>query len=63
MHDKLVDVPALRDRLGRLREENLRHRQFAAAKENLKHLFNVPETIEKTHHLIQDGKLLLAHQK
>ena len=45
-----------------VREENLRHSQLATAKENLKHIFTVPETVSRTQAWIEDGKLLQAHQ-
>ena len=61
--DKLSSIEPLRLRLGRLREENVKHRQYAAAMDNLKHLFNVPVTIQRTFELISEGKLLMAHMK
>jgi len=36
--------------------------QLGAAVENLKHIFNVPETVKKCEDLINDGKLLHAHK-
>ena len=36
--------------------------QLAAAVENLKHIFNVPETVKRTKDYIEDGKLLHAHK-
>ena len=39
-----------------------RHSQLATAKENLKHIFTVPETVAKTQVWIEEGKLLQAHQ-
>ena len=50
------------ERLREVREENLRHSQLATAKENLKHIFTVPETVAKTELWIEEGKLLQAHQ-
>ena len=46
------------ERLREVREENLRHSQLATAKENLKHIFTVPETVAKTELWIEEGKLL-----
>lgn len=37
--------------------------QLAAAVENLKHIFNVPESVKRTEDLINDGKLLHAHRQ
>ena len=36
--------------------------QLGAAVENLKHIFNVPETVRKCEELITEGKLLHAHK-
>ncbi|KAI1289385.1 Exocyst complex component 3 [Halotydeus destructor] len=55
-------VPNLVDRLKYVREESMRHSQYAAAMENLRHIFDVPETVKKTRDHISDAKLLLAHQ-
>lgn len=56
------DVPNLFEQLKEVREENMRHSQYVTAIENLKHIFTVPESVEKTKHWINEGKLLLAHQ-
>lgn len=45
-----------------MREEYVRYSQYLAATENLKHIFTVPESIEKTQRLIADNNLLYAHQ-
>jgi len=45
-----------------LREENLKHIQYAAAKDNLKHIFTVPEIVDKCRTYILEGKLLMAHK-
>ena len=58
----LRDLPDLTDRLADVREETLRYSQLATAQENLKHLFTVPETVDKTETQIVDGKLLDAHK-
>lgn len=57
-----VDVPKLCEHLKEVREENMRHSQYVTAIENLKHIFTVPESVEKTKHWINEGKLLHAHQ-
>ena len=38
-----------------LREENLKHIQYAAAKDNLKHIFTVPEIVDKCRTYILEG--------
>ncbi|XP_050707871.1 exocyst complex component 3-like [Eriocheir sinensis] len=58
----LVRVPELSKALYECREEYVRHSQYAAAMENLKHIFTVPESVEKTEKWIADGRLLYAHQ-
>lgn len=45
-----------------VREENMRHSQYATAMDSLKHIFTVPESVEKTKQWISEGKLLHAHQ-
>ena len=62
MESALGDTPSLYEKLRDVREENLRHSQLATAKENLKHIFTVPETVSRTQAWIEDGKLLQAHQ-
>ena len=58
MESALGDTPSLYEKLRDVREENLRHSQLATAKENLKHIFTVPETenvnkkVEKCHNLL-----------
>ena len=58
----LQELPVLVDELSELREETIRHSQLATARENLKHIFMVPETVSQTEALIMDGKLLEAHK-
>ncbi|KAK2587600.1 hypothetical protein KPH14_003727 [Odynerus spinipes] len=55
-------VPELSAKLQPVQEENMRHSQYVTAKENLKHIFTVPESVEKTKQWINEGKLLHAHQ-
>ncbi|RXG59157.1 Exocyst complex component 3 [Armadillidium vulgare] len=62
IEESLVKVPELNKVLQTCREEYLRHSQYAAAMDNLKHIFTVPDSIEKTKQYIADGKLLNAHQ-
>lgn len=62
MEQSLVRVPELSEQLYECREEYVRHSQYAAAMENLKHIFTVPESVDKTRKWIAEGKLLYAHQ-
>lgn len=55
-------LPALTERLQEVKEESMRHSQYGAAIENLKHIFNVPGSVQKTQELIAQDKLLHAHQ-
>lgn len=55
-------APTLSTRLSAVQFEHMRHSQYVTAKENLKHIFNVPESIEKTKQWINESKLLHAHQ-
>ncbi|XP_014257420.1 exocyst complex component 3 [Cimex lectularius] len=57
----LVDLPNLVKRLQSVREKNNQYSQYATAMENLKNLFSVPESVEKTKQWINEGKLLYAH--
>lgn len=62
MSDLFSDVPELSKVLCDIRDENMRHSQYVTAKENLKHIFTVPESVEKTKSWINEGKLLHTHQ-
>ena len=62
MEEALGGVPDYYEKLRDVRDENLRHSQLATAKENLKHIFTVPETVSKTQLWIEEGRLLQAHQ-
>ncbi|XP_046736896.1 exocyst complex component 3 [Diprion similis] len=55
-------APELNNTLQAVQDENMRHSQYVTAKENLKHIFTVPESVEKTKQWINEGKLLHAHQ-
>lgn len=57
-----VQIPFLEYRLQEVRMKHILHSQYAKANDNMKHLFTVPESIEKTKHWINEGKLLHAHQ-
>ena len=58
----LHNVPELYDALEVVREENTKHSQYATAMENIKHIFNVEASVQKTMNLIEEDKLLSAHQ-
>ncbi|XP_056646544.1 exocyst complex component 3 isoform X1 [Diorhabda sublineata] len=62
MCDFFADVPDLCKNLNDVRDENMKHSQYVTAKENLKHIFTVPESVEKTKAWINEGKLLHTHQ-
>ena len=62
IHDSLKEVPHLMDTLADLKEETVKHSQLATARENLKHIFMLPETVRQTEAQIQEGKLLDAHK-
>ena len=47
--EKLHSIPKTRNRLSMLSKANIQHSQYAIAVENLKHIFNLVDTIEKTH--------------
>lgn len=55
-------LPELGSKLQDVKNKNMRHSQYVTAIENLKHLFTVPESVEKTKQWINEGKLLHAHQ-
>lgn len=48
-------VPTLVEKLRTVREESMRHSQYGAAMENLKHIFNVPESVNKVRQYISEG--------
>lgn len=56
------EVQDLWSKLNDVRDENMKHSQYVTARENLKHIFTVPESIQKTEQWINDGKLLHTHQ-
>ncbi|KAL3116152.1 hypothetical protein niasHT_002276 [Heterodera trifolii] len=65
MHEifaRLQSIPSARIKLKELSKANSQHSQYAIAMDNIKHICNLAETIEKTHDFILDGKLLLAHK-
>lgn len=62
MDDIFPVVPVLVEKLKYVREESMKHSQYAAAVENLKHIFDVPDSVQKSRQYVSEGKLLLAHQ-
>lgn len=60
--ESFLHVPSLGYKLLDVRTKHLQHSQYLTANENMKHLFTVPESIEKTKLWINDGKFLHAHQ-
>lgn len=61
IHDLLIDLPVLVKKLQNVREKHMQYSQYLTARENLKNLFSVPESVEKTKQWINEGKLLYAH--
>ncbi|KAK6734823.1 hypothetical protein RB195_018172 [Necator americanus] len=59
---RLTPFPQLREKMRELRDANARHGQYAAAMENLKHIFNINQTIHDTKVALDQGKLLAAHK-
>lgn len=57
-----ITAPMLYNKLSEIRNENMRHSQYVTARENLKHIFTVPESVQKTKQWISEGKLLHSHQ-
>jgi len=62
MEQSLRDLPPLLDELSDVRSETTRHSQLATARENLRHIFTVPETVQHVEVLITEGRLLEAHK-
>ena len=60
---QLQSVPELKQKIRELSSANATYSQYAAAMDNLKHIFNINDTVTKTHDFIKDGELLLAHKK
>lgn len=62
MNTLFAEVPKVYNQLGSVREEHMRHSQYVTAMENLKYIFTVPESVQKTKQWINEGKLLHTHQ-
>ncbi|KAH7636787.1 exocyst complex component Sec6 isoform X2 [Dermatophagoides farinae] len=61
IEETFPSIPMLYEKLKYVREESMKHSQYAVSMENLKHIFNVPETVAKTRELIMENYLLEAH--
>lgn len=61
INDLLKDLPQLVLELRDVRSKNMQHSQYMTAVDNLKNLFTVPESVEKTKQWINEGKLLFAY--
>ena len=62
MEEIFPGIPVLVEKLKHVREESMKHSQYGAAVENLKHIFDVPDSVQKSRQYVSEGKLLLAHQ-
>lgn len=62
MEEAYTSIEPLHKKLSPLMGENSKFCQLAAAQENLKHIFTVPESVKKTKDLVAEGKLLQAHK-
>ncbi|XP_014673816.1 PREDICTED: exocyst complex component 3-like [Priapulus caudatus] len=62
VEDAYTSVAHLSRELEELRTESVKHTQYAAAVDNVKHIVNVPENVERARAAIDDGNLLLAHK-
>uniref|UniRef100_A0A914P329 Uncharacterized protein n=1 Tax=Panagrolaimus davidi TaxID=227884 RepID=A0A914P329_9BILA len=55
--EQLQAVPELKQKIKELSSANITYSQYAAAMENLKHIFNITDIIEKTHEYISKADL------
>ena len=62
VEETLSLVPTLVEKLEAVQKENLRHTQLNTAKVNLDLIFAIPDSVAKTHTLIEEGNLLEAHE-
>ncbi|XP_042907612.1 exocyst complex component 3 isoform X2 [Parasteatoda tepidariorum] len=62
IQETLKLVPSLVDNLYALKLESKEHGQCSAALENLEHILNIPKSVQDALDLINEGKLLGAHQ-
>ncbi|XP_054712236.1 exocyst complex component 3-like [Uloborus diversus] len=62
IQDALKLVPNLVESMYALKIESKEHSQCSAALENLEHILNIPKSVKDALDLINEGKLLAAHQ-
>ncbi|XP_035224914.1 exocyst complex component 3-like [Stegodyphus dumicola] len=62
MQETLKLVPDLVENLYALKVESKEHSQCSAALENLEHILNIPKSVQEAMDMINEGKLLAAHQ-
>ncbi|GIY80455.1 exocyst complex component 3 [Caerostris darwini] len=60
--DSLRMIPELVENLYALKIESKEHSQCSAALENLEHILNIPKSVQDALDMINEGKLLAAHQ-
>nr|SVE76290.1 EOG090X03GO [Daphnia longispina] len=58
----ITTIPTLCESVKNVQQEHVVYSQYAVAMENLKHIFTVPESVDKTRQWISEAKLLHAHQ-
>lgn len=63
IRESLKIIPILKTKMSKLSEANMVHSQYAAAVDNLKHIFHIGDTVEKTQEHIDNERLLFAHKK
>ncbi|CAP24130.2 Protein CBR-SEC-6 [Caenorhabditis briggsae] len=56
IRERLKPFPQLKEKLRELRDANARHGQYAAAMENLKHIFNLQATLQEIRDALDDDK-------
>lgn len=62
MSELLAKMPPIYNALELVRDENHKHSQYATAIGNLKQIFEIQASVANTQQLIDDDKLLQAHQ-
>uniref|UniRef100_A0A0K0EMI9 Exocyst complex component 3 n=1 Tax=Strongyloides stercoralis TaxID=6248 RepID=A0A0K0EMI9_STRER len=62
IYESLEIIPQLKTKMGKLSEANNVHSQYSAAMDNLKHIVNINESVDKATNYLQEGKLLHTHK-